>query len=535
LRAKKNKTKKRKVNMESEKMQISEAVQAELNTIIIGAYKISEGLGKQVELALKEGLQNPLTAEEAAQLLTKVITVMRKSAAQRGDEQLSRALQINVNQIVSKMIEARDRIAQVGDSSEGDGASLRLFPYKDVEVKIIKPTPYFNGHPVPMRQGYLRTRDIQLWSENERLDIHLHQFKEVYKRPPTSDELVQLLLSKVPLPGLKEIPEMSKAELEDFFKIKGLARSIAANGVQRPPILDIDGTLLDGNRRVAACQYILDSDEFELDAKKRAEYIYVWQLTEERTEADCYNVVVTLNFEPSYKEDWPEYIRIRKIYEAYQEQKLMYPVAGERADLEIRRGIAKKFAVELITVTRWIRMMEWVLDFEEYMVNKKDRDEYQVKYRANKYIQYFDEISKGETPGKVGYELSRDEALKEVVYDLLYDGKFENFAQMRNLKYIYDDGYAREILEKARDTTDIVSARRKLDDAWAIASAGKATEREILANKRIDEFADWLEKLPPKTFRDALTISALNRLLNVLKLIERLVTTVIDNRGEEAE
>src|SRR5207249_4833804 len=97
------------------------------------------------------------------------------------------------------------------------------------------------------------------------------QFREKFGHAPSADELLDIMLSRMGLPG---VPEREKS---DQFGIAGLARSIAINGVRKPPILDTDGTLLDGNRRVAACHFILYSDEFSVEQKRRAEHIFVWQ------------------------------------------------------------------------------------------------------------------------------------------------------------------------------------------------------------------------------------------------------------------
>jgi len=106
-----------------------------------------------------------------------------------------------------------------------------------------------------MRCGFVKLSDLQLWDENVRLDIHLAQFQQKHGRRPTPPELIEIMTHGASLPGT----------VEDQFEIVALARSIAANGVQKPPILDYNGTLLDGNRRVTACHYILHSDEFGQD------------------------------------------------------------------------------------------------------------------------------------------------------------------------------------------------------------------------------------------------------------------------------
>ena len=64
---------------------------------------------------------------------------------------------------------------------------------------------------------------------------------------------------------------------EDIYKIRPLADDIAARGVQTPPVIDYWGTAWDGNRRLAACRYILASDEYTPEQKARASRVRVWQ------------------------------------------------------------------------------------------------------------------------------------------------------------------------------------------------------------------------------------------------------------------
>ena len=68
--------------------------------------------------------------------------------------------------------------------------------------------------------------DILLWGDNQRLKIHVAQFKKTHGRDPSSADLVDIMNSRASLPGLDD---------GDQFKIDDLARSIAANGVRTPP------------------------------------------------------------------------------------------------------------------------------------------------------------------------------------------------------------------------------------------------------------------------------------------------------------
>jgi hypothetical protein len=329
------------------------------------------------------------------------------------------------------------------------------------------------------------------------------------------------MLSRMPLPGVGK---------EDEFKVVGLARSIAVNGVRKPPILDTDGTLLDGNRRVAACYYILNSDEFGPAEKRRADKVLVWQLSEHADEDDRNSVIVSLNFEPDHKQDWPEYVKARKLYMEWQSMLALEPrKPNAQRQASLKRELSQRFALgpDTAPVTRYLKMVEWADQFEQHHIETRKRDEYEVKHRANKYFQYFDELAKGSRPGGVAHSLEQDDAFRGIAFDLLFDGKFRNWRQIRQLKYIYENEEARELLEKARDATDPEVAQERLENAMAVARTRRAEERELGANTRIESFVSWLEQLPVRAFRDTIKAGNLRNLLRALQLVEKQVATVL--------
>jgi len=366
-------------------------------------------------------------------------------------------------------------------------------------------------------EGFVRTRDIRLWADNERIDIHLNQFLRVHGRAPEPDELLDIMLGRMSLPGL---------DIEDQFEIRDLARSIAVNGVRKPPIIDVNGDLLDGNRRVTACYYILSSGEFSEEEKRRAEWVQVWQLTDHATDTDREAVIVSLNFEPDYKQDWPEYVKARKVHAEWSAMLAREPRAGHVRQREMKRALSRKFALgpDATQVNRYIQMVELADEFEDYHVADRKRDKYEVKHRAERYFQYFDELQKGKNPGGVHYSLNQDEPLKHLVYDLLYEGKFRNWNKIRDLKYVAANDEALAFLREARDETDIERAQELVDDGCSAGHATRAIERTVAGNKRIEVFVKWLEDAPVRIFRpgapDSIRPENLWRLYRALKLVE---------------
>lgn len=497
------------------------SVMSDFEMFIVAAHKISSDVGTEVEEALKEGRERPLNREEVSRILTRVIGLLRMKSVRRGDSAAVESLAGDIDCLVNDMVEARDRFRKSISPNR-----LSLIERNGIQPASVQPRPCFHGKEIPVVSGFVKTTDINLWVNNERLEIHLGQFRQQNSREPHPDEILAIMLSKMVLPGIDDKDKL------DQFEIKTLAHSIAVNGVRKPPILDTDGTPLDGNRRIAACYYILNSDEFDIDQKRRAEYIFVWQLTEHVTDQEREAVVVSLNFESDCKVDWPEYVKARKVHDEWEAMLSVGPrLPNNQEQAKMKRELSKKFALgpDTTVVNRYLKMVEWATAFEEYHVNERQKDVFEAKHRTSKYFQYFDELAKGSTDG-VSYALRNDESFKKIVFDLLYDGKFRNWRQIRELKLIHDNTEARESLIKAREQTDPDQAEEHLENAMTIARTRRAENREIGANTRIETFVSWLEELPVRAFRDSIKKENLKLLQRAFRLVEAQATAIL---GEE--
>lgn len=492
----------------------------DLEALIMAAHKISSDVGSEVEAALKDGREKPLSTDEATRILTKVIGLLRRKMAMKGDAVAVASLEGDIDTLVADMVKTRDRLRTPAKPKR-----LTLVARNGIELGPVQPRPCFHGKEVAVIGGFVKTTDINLWSNNERLEIHLGQFQQQNKREPQPDEILAIMLSKMVLPGITEV---------DQFHIETLARSVSINGVRKPPILDVDGTPLDGNRRIAACYYILNSDEFDTDQKRRAEYIFVWQLTEHATDAEREAVVVSLNFESDCKVDWPEYVKARKVHEEWEAMLTLEPrEPSSQRQVQMKKALSTKFALGPNTheVNRYLKMVEWAKAFEEYHINVRGKDTYEAQHRASKEFQYFDELAKGATTEGVAHALRQDEGFKHTVFDLLYDGKFKNWRQIRELKLIHGNEEAREELAKARREPDKELAEDYLENAVAIGRTKKAELRELGANTRIESFVAWLEELPLRAFRDRITKENLQRLREAFKLVDVQATAILDEAG----
>ena len=252
---------------------------------------------------------------------------------------------------------------------------------------LVYPTPVFDQREIPMRGGFVRVTDLLLRGDNERLEVHLAQFRQINDRQPSPDELLSLMMSTTPLLGLDD---------DDQFKIKPLGRSIANNGVRKPPVIDLDGTLLDGNRRVAACLWALGEDGFSAEQRARAEWVFVLQLTEYSNSDHRHRVVVFSQLRGRLEGDWPEIRQGPQGFRGLAGDALPGARSPSTArTAELKKELSKRFAAGPRTdiVNRYIKMVQEADRFEEHQVEDRRNDPYEVKHRASEYFQYFDEVS----------------------------------------------------------------------------------------------------------------------------------------------
>lgn len=497
-------------------------LQQALEAIIATAREVSTDLGAEVEAVVREGLTRPLDTAQARRLLARVAEAVDRRAGDVDGDVDAAALRRDLERLD----------ADVGAGRDAPRTSAVELVGRDGVDGRVTPTPVFHGRKIPMIEGFVKTFDIPLWDQNERLEIHLEQFRQAQGRRPTSEELLDLMLSRMPLLGARE----------DEFEIQKLANSIAVSGVRVPPILARDGTLLDGNRRVAACCLILSSDDYSPEQKSMVEHLHVWQLSEHATADDEEAVVVSLNFEPDGKLAWPEYVKARKIHDEWQHMRALEPRSpGPKRLAELKRLLAEKFAYgkDTTVVSRYLKMMELASEFEDYHVSTRERDVYEVRHKAGEYFQYFDELAKGAGPGGVAHALGQSEPLKHLAFDLLFQGKFKNWRLIRLLRYVPESPEYQAKLADVRDRPtpspdDVELAQDEVEEILDACHGKRAEARQLGADARVGSFVKFLEGLPVGAFRDKLSDESLRALLRALELVRPEVESILALRSAQS-
>lgn len=472
--------------------------------------------------ALRLAAEQPLQEDELRTLFTKVLTRLR--AGRGADSDTRDRIAVEVRALVDGLVSDYLREMPLEEPPH-----VELHDRHGLSVRDVVPAPVFLGDQIALKEGFVDVTQLHLWESNHRLELHLNEFRKRYGRSPSANELVQILLSTIPFEGVAPKDRL------DYFKIQELAESVAANGVRVPPIIDWWGTPYDGNRRLAACLLILTSDKFDEAAKDNARWIKVWQAPKGTTPDQINSIVVALNFEKDLKEPWPEYIRAKQVFEEFEKRKEVALALDKDADLvAIRRIVGRKFGIRTDEVRRYVRMVEWAHEFRGYH-EENARDEAEVMHRTNKYFQYFYELDSGRDENKLSRKLDSDEALKGVVFDLLYDGKFKNFTQIRDLRKVFADEDATTLLLDAATQSDAGMGRELVEQAIATARRHDISRKQIGVEQRVDQFTKWLEtEATQQTWRKHVSLDVLKRFLTAIRAAEGTVAAVLEERTEDS-
>lgn len=459
---------------------ISTAAVADL---VESATTLSEDHGDLVREAVREAAEFPLDEERARRLYTRILTILR---AQDGGE-LSDVARADL------AAEVRREVEEIVASAERPAAEDERLPFVEhngLRPRPVLPVPSFNDKTIPMVEGYVDVERLALWRGNQRLTLHVMEFKERNGgREPDPDELVKLMQGAIHLPSL---------EKTDPFKLKPLADSIARKGVETPPIVTHDGEPKDGNRRIAASLLVLYGKDYDAAEKQRARFIRVWCAPAGTTDDQFDAVVVSRNFESDYKEPWSEYVKARLVIEQYEIRKRQIQGRVTRGTLKkIREELAKDYAIKPAQIERYDKMIYWADDFSAYH-EEQGRDPAQIRYTTEKNFQWFIELDAGVGNEKLTRKLETDDELKAVVFDLMFD-VLDSGAQVRNLYRVVNDAETAQMLLKAHEMLDRDpdGSLELVEDAITEAKRRNVKRRSIGFEDFLKTMVDRLGTTPP--------------------------------------
>lgn len=451
------------------------------------AEALSADLDPKVMDTVDEVARVSRPGDEAQALYNRVLRILRK--AKDGGEVDSVA--------ANKVCEAIRSAAGLADGPEEiERRQIDLVPRNGLEPRFVKPVPEFLGKRVQLTEGYVNVSDLPLWVGNDRVRLAVDEFRQRNRREPGWKELLTLMVGDTSLVSDKDDP----------FKVKKLAESIKRRGVERPPIITAWGEPKDGNRRIAACKYILDHPEkFNTEERERARWVRVWK-AEAGTTDDLFDaMVVALNFEDDEKEPWAEYIKARRVSEEYEDRCRRESTLNSRRTGEIRKEVADHFSIKPGEVSRYLKMVQWANDFEKFHIEERGRDDNKTRYKANDLFQYFYELDAGRAGEKLTEQIQNgDDELREIIYDLIWD-VLDSGALLRGLHKVVAEEGGIDALKEAHKISKS-DPKEALDEIRAaVANAEMVRKKRVGLDMHLRVLRTAIDKLgstPPDRWRD---------------------------------
>lgn len=454
------------------------------------ATDLARSYDEDVQVVVREAAEVDLEEHEVWSLFTRIVAVLHNDGVEPNEEQRARIAEgvkaevdsiLRPRPVADRSVPEHKTVEHTRDGTQADdlegvtsppGAKIVLVPRNGHKPRKVRPTPIFKGRQVEMVEGFVDITTINLWKGNHRVELWVQEFEEREGREPDDQELLAIIQGD----------NVETGQRSDPFDIAPLAKSIADRGVDVPPILTWDGQPWDGNRRIAASKYVQMRKGFSPEMRERARWVKVW-VFEDTTPDVVDDIVVAMNFEPDYRRPWEEYIKARLVVGRVKQQLETQIALGvrvtKRLQDDIKREVATHYAILTSAVTRYLEMVRWADDFEQYHVEERGLDASKVRYKANDIFQYFYEIQAGPKsaqPGsdavKLTTKLEQDDDLRALVYDLMYD-VVDSGAHVRALHKVVADEPSLKMLMQAHEVAEADNDEAKKLVVAAIAEAAK--------------------------------------------------------------
>ena len=354
----------------------------------------------------------------------------------------------------------------------------------------------YHGRVIMLWEGHVRLKDVRGWASNPRVEMEMKKWKSDFAGAEIDQSSLYDMMKKT-----------------KHVKLKRLADNIRDNGVREPIVLTFDSELLDGNRRFFATKFAHESAKGAAE-KDRLEKIPAFVMMEDATDEDKQHILVEENFSQSLKEEWPPYVKAKKIHEAHHDEGLS------------RQEICQKFGWNLNQVRTALRTWEIVDAFIDYASETPDMESgrgglglfyLEAEKIASDHYQFLNEAQKSFYGSLVGKDYDSD--FSELFYRLIAQGNFfSRFDDVRVARDAFNDEVGRGTMEKG----EVEGGK----DIRALIQMKKSRiEKEKSVRETIAEFVQFLKKLSAEDIRD-ISDDSFRDLGESLTLIQKLVQTV---------
>jgi ParB-like nuclease domain len=287
----------------------------------------------------------------------------------------------------------------------------------------------FHNINIEVFVGDVSIDSIEGWMGNPRTELQAEHFTERHGRPPTNEEMYEIVLAD--------------NDPKEGLKIKELSGSIFKNGVRVPIVLNHERRLLDGNRRYYACMF-LSKEASPKEDRKRFQSIPAMVLPKGTTKEVEHAIITEFNFADDYREEWPYYVKATRVYADH--------VAGlDKEELE------QKYALPWRILNTWIRAAGLCEKFLAY-----HNQNFLARHFAYRHFIMFDEMMRR-------YKSRLDQAdFRDSVFDLLIaeypdNHRFKSSADVIRLPEMRDNPESWDTLTSKKGPEALKSALRILE------------------------------------------------------------------------
>jgi hypothetical protein len=175
-------------------------------------------------------------------------------------------------------------------------------------------------------------------------------------------------------------------------------------------------------------------------------------------------------------------------------------------------------------------MVRWAEEFEDHHRENRNRDDATIKYRSNDLFQYFYELDAGRGEDKLGAKIRQDETFKALVFDLMFDGKFRNWTQLREMRKVVNNEKAIELVTRAHLEPDRLKARELISDAVFEARRNELETKRLGVKEWVDAAIARLDEAAPALWQ-GLETEQLRRFRRSLMTAEAAVAAELVSRG----
>jgi hypothetical protein len=366
---------------------------------------------------------------------------------------------------------------------------------------------YFHKKKIDVWSGYVRTRDIKGWVDNVRIELFLEKWKKDHAGAlPTNEDILDWMMR----------------DQNEEFELQELAGSIVKNGVRQPVVITSNGDLLDGNRRYFAALMRLREAEKNGDVATltMVSQLPAYVLSPSCDKPDFESVLVEENFVDDYRKKWPNFIRARKVYEAFRD---LRQTGMTKRDAYTH--LMERFGVPRSRLDYYINGMDAFQEFSDFHLEEDEetgkvpKDSYDVQWKAQEFFDHFAELSKS----SIQKSLTSDPEFRNKVYERIFDGDFVNFTLIRKIPAIAAD-------RRARDKFMLGEGKKAVEEAIDWVTVTGVAKKALNNNDRITTFKRFLENLNAQEI-SSLDPVAVNELDEILKTVVRMAKAVHDKTG----